>query len=100
MNVYELEISRSPDGKLRPIFEEAAEALGLITTQVTTLAKYPGCTHWHFKRGRSRGTLEATYWPDRNRAWLSYRPGREADWIRPMIREFKSFVEMRAVATR
>jgi hypothetical protein len=96
MNVYELQLDYDSGVDIRAIIEEAALTLGLVTTQVTTLAKYPGCIHWHFKKGKQRGTLEATYWPDRNRAWLSYRPGREAPWLALTIEKFKEFVQKRA----
>jgi hypothetical protein len=98
MNVYELQWDHEADVDIRALIEEAALTLGLVATQVTTLAKYPGCIHWHFKKGKQRGTLEATYWPDRNRAWLAYRPGREAPWIAPAIEEFNDFVQKRARA--
>ena len=47
------------------------------------------------KRGKQRGVLEATYWPRENRAWLSYRSGRDADWIPDAIRQFQRLVEKR-----
>ena len=95
MNAYELQLDHDSDVDVRALIEEAALTLKLVTTQVSTLAKYPGCIHWHFKSGSLRGTLEVTYWPDRSRAWLSYRLGREAPWLAPAIDEFKDFVEDR-----
>jgi len=95
MHLAELRIDGTSRVDLREVIEEAAQASGLLTTQVTTLAKYPGCIHWHFKRGKGRGTLEATYWPDQKRAWVSYRSGREADWIAPAIQQLKRLAEMR-----
>jgi hypothetical protein len=74
--------------------------MAFVTTQVTTLAQYPSCIHWHFKRGGGRGKLEVTYWPDRNKACLACPSGREADWIGPVIYEFRSLVKMRAVGNR
>jgi hypothetical protein len=62
------------------VVEAAAAAEGLSVTLKGTLAGYPGCTHWHFKRGRERGTLEATFWPRENRLWLSIQSGRTGDW--------------------
>jgi len=98
MERFELQLTGRPRQDLPSIIEEAAKSLGLVTTQVTTLSTYPGSVHWHFKQGTGRGTLEMTYWPERWRAWLSYRSGRDAEWIPPTIREFKRFVEIRAKA--
>ena len=61
-----------------------AEA-GLQVTLRDTLRRYPGCVHWHLKRGRERGTLELTYWPAAGRAWLSVHRNRVAPWITPTI---------------
>jgi hypothetical protein len=36
--------------------EDWCVSAGLRLTLKGTLAKYPGCIHWHFKRGRERGT--------------------------------------------
>jgi hypothetical protein len=95
MNLHELQLELVWQVDPRMAIEEAAQSLGLVVTQVATLAKYPGCIHWHFKRGSGRGTLEATYWPDQKRAWLSCRSGREADWIAPTIQRMKGIVEKR-----
>ena len=92
MERFELQLAGRSRQDLPSIIEEAAKSLGLVTTQVTTLSTYPGSVHWHFKKGNGRGTLEATYWPERHRAWLSSRSGREAEWIAPAIREFKRLV--------
>ncbi len=47
----------------------------------TSLAKHPGCTHWHVKSGSSSGTLEITLWPAQGRLWVSMRANRMADWM-------------------
>jgi hypothetical protein len=95
MRITDLPLDETSRVDLRQVIEEAAQASGLVTTHITTLAKYPGCIHWHFKHGKGSGTLEATYWPDQKRAWLSYRSGREADWIAPAIQRMKRIVEKR-----
>ena len=61
--------------------EAAIARGGLRVTLVGTLAQYPGCTHWHLKRGRERGVLELTVWPQQRRVWLSVQDGRNGDWI-------------------
>jgi hypothetical protein len=37
--------------------------------------------HWHYKRGRQRGTLEITLWPLGRRAWFAVHANRGAAWI-------------------
>lgn len=54
---------------------------GLDVTLRDTLKKYPGCTHWHLKNGRTRGTLEITLWPRERRAWFTIHAGRRAQWM-------------------
>ena len=53
----------------------------------STLAKYPGCTHWHLKRGMEQGTLEVTLWPSEGRLWASVQAGRAGEWIDQAVRE-------------
>lgn len=63
------------------IVEDICREYGLVQTFRTTLRSYPGSTHWHFKQGKERGTLEITFWPKQRLLWLSSRVGRDADWI-------------------
>jgi hypothetical protein len=63
------------------VIAEACAAEGLRLTLDGTLAKYPGCRHWHYKRDRQRGTLEITLWPARRRLWVTVHAGRQGDWI-------------------
>ncbi len=58
-----------------------------------TLAKYPGCVHWHLKQGKQRGTLEVTWWPSQRRLWLSIQAGRRADWIEEAAAHLKRAIE-------
>lgn len=66
---------------LDALFTEA----GLQVTLRDTLGQYPGCVHWHLKRGRERGTLELTYWHTAGCAWFSVHLNRVAPWITPTI---------------
>jgi len=63
------------------IVEQAVAAEALTVTMRSTLAQYPGSVHWHLKRGKERGTLEVTWWPNRSRLWLKVASGRSAEWI-------------------
>ena len=81
----------------------ANEALHL--TMKTTLKKYPGCTHWHFKTGEESGVLEVTWWPDSegkrpSRLWLSAHNNRQADWMLEIIPRLKKRIEDKLSAGR
>jgi hypothetical protein len=67
---------------------------GLVVTSRGTLVSYPGCTHWHVKRGRETGTLEITVWPARKRAWFKVASNRAAGWIDGAIEELKHRLEV------
>jgi hypothetical protein len=62
--------------------ESACAAEGLRLTLKGTLKQYPGCTHWHYQRGKDRGTLEITFWPAQNRA-LRKRFSPRSPWLMP-----------------
>ncbi len=72
--------------------QSALERAGLTITLRGTLRKYEGCTHWHAKPGKQKGTLEATYWPAEHRAWLSIQRGRQAAWIDAAIAHVRAFL--------
>ena len=73
--------------------ERACAAAGLRLTMKGTLRAYRGCVHWHFKRGRERGTLEATSWPRERRAWFSVHAGRSAAWIANVLPRIKESLD-------
>ena len=52
-----------------------------------TLKTYAGCTHWHYKLSPSPGTLEITYWPEKDRLWLKIHNRRRAQWIDDSLSE-------------
>ena len=67
--------------------DAAAQQLGLLVTMKASLAKYPGCTHWHLKRATDPGTLEVTLWPQETRLWASIQDGRTGPWIDQAVRD-------------
>ena len=73
--------------------EEAIAAENLIVTQKSTLAHYPGCLHWHIKRGKERGVLEITWWEKENRLWFKIAAGRMADWIEATAAKLRALIE-------
>jgi hypothetical protein len=80
-------------GRLDQTIERLSKALGLSPTLKTTSAKFPGSIHWHFKKGRERGTLEITLWPAENKLWFSMQDGRSADWVMKTAHELKQQLE-------
>ena len=77
------EIAVAPGVPLAQIaqkIEDFVETAGLRVTTRTTLAEYPGSIHWHIKRGKEAGTLEATLFNRERRVGLNVRKGREGVW--------------------
>lgn len=77
---------------LQPAFIEQAVArtcreADLRRTFTGTLAKYPGCIHWHFTHPPQRGTLELTWWPTRQRLWFKVGASRSQPWITALLPE-------------
>ena len=70
---------------IKRAIDDAIAECGLRITLRGSLAKFPGCVHWHVKRAREAGTLEITSWPEQRRAWLTIQDGRKADWIDAMV---------------
>ena len=94
MEILEIRLGEFDEAQdVAALIQGACEALQLEPTLIGTLTTYPGCTHWHYKTGKEKGVLEATYWPRENRAWLSYRTGRDAASIVPAIQQIKKSVE-------
>lgn len=73
--------------------DETIAAHSLITTMKGALKSYPGCTHWHCKMGREKGTLEITLWPAKRRAWFKVQAGRRAPWIDAIVPKMKRMLE-------
>ena len=82
--MLEVDIALQPDTdlpNLESLVETSCAAEDLHITLKGTLAKYPGCTHWHFKKGRERGTLELTWWPAERRLWFNVSSSRAGAWL-------------------
>jgi hypothetical protein len=62
------------------IIESLCTQQGLTRKIKSTLRSYPGSTHWHYKKGYERGTLEITLWPKESRIWLSIHDNRRGSW--------------------
>jgi len=65
----------------------------LIRATRGTLATFPGCTHWHYKRAGVPGTLEITWWPKAERLWFKVAEGRDGPWLGTTMPRLKRRLE-------
>src|SRR5688572_17769732 len=82
----------NPDALVRRI-EHTCIAHGLTCTLKGTLAGYPGCVHWHFKKGSQKGILEITWWELEGRLWFKVAYNRTGDWMEDSIPLLKDQIE-------
>jgi hypothetical protein len=75
------------------LIEKALSGCGLRVSARETLSSYPGCIHWHVKRGMQPGTLEVTLWEAKRRVWASLQDSRRAAWIDEALPQVKDAVE-------
>ncbi len=100
MTEIEIDVSGSASlSNAERIIENVCWREGLRTALKGSLAKYPGCVHWHFKKDRERGTLEITLWHKEHRAWFSIQSRRTGDWIAETIAQLKPRLEKELVLT-
>ncbi|MEM9709027.1 MAG: hypothetical protein AAF871_09555 [Pseudomonadota bacterium] len=81
------------------VVEEVCASANLHETMKSTLKKFPGCVHWHFKKEGEKGILEVTWWPREDaaqlsRLWLSVHGNRTADWIQQIKPQIKTMIEV------
>src|ERR1700678_542998 len=94
MEEYPIQIEPTFDAEQIEIaIERCSRGLGLSKTMRSTLAKYPGSVHWHFKKPLASGTLEVIYWPSGNRLWISVQQGRRADWLEESVPSMESCLQ-------
>jgi len=75
------------------VVEHICIAHGLTCTLKGTLAGYPGCVHWHFRKGTQKGLLEITWWESKRRLWFKVAGNRTGDWIEDSIPLLKEQIE-------
>ncbi|SRR6266498_3663809 len=73
--------------------EQICVANGLTCALKGTLASYPGCIHWHFTKGKQKGTLEVTWWESKHRLWFKLANGRKGEWINESMPRLKEQIE-------
>jgi len=74
--------------------DQVIDESGLNTTLRASLRKFPGCIHWHLKRGVESGTLELTFWPRERRAWFTIQDGRKAAWIDEQLKVLDTAIRL------
>ncbi|MGZ9165785.1 MAG: hypothetical protein ACXW4U_11475 [Anaerolineales bacterium] len=75
------------------VVEHICIAHDLTCTLKGTLAGYPGCVHWHFRKGTQKGLLEITWWEGKRRLWFKVAGNRTGDWIEDSIPLLKEQIE-------
>jgi hypothetical protein len=93
--VREIEIPLALNADYRDVqqaIERAIGGCGLRVSLRCSLEKFPGCIHWHLKKGSEPGTLEITLWPKERRAWFTIQNGRRADWIEGKLNAFRKAI--------
>ncbi len=73
--------------RVESLVEGCCRELGLIPAMKSSLAKYPGSIHWHFRKPRAVGTLEMTLWPAKARLWITIQDGRRTPWTEETVPE-------------
>jgi hypothetical protein len=102
MRDFPVEVPAEADfRRVETAVEKCCREMGLIQAMKGTLAKYPGCVHWHYKKPRVSGTLEVTSWPLRRQLWITVHERRCAEWVEeelPIIRRCFEDALVRIVA--
>lgn len=94
MQEFEFKIPPSCDlTKAEKLIEEVCSGLGLELGMKGSLASYPGCIHWHYKKQKEKGTLELTLLASDRRIWAQVQSGRRAPWIEIMLPKVQHDVE-------
>jgi hypothetical protein len=94
MKEIELEtISIADVSRLEMVVANVASKHDLFPALKCSLAKYPGCVHWHFKRQREKGTIEMTFWPAGRRFWFKMQAGRTGVWMKKIVPLMKTEIE-------
>jgi len=84
---------RTSDSDIPRAVETAIIKLGFSTTMDGTLKSFPGSRHWHLKLLKRSGTLEVTWWPVKQRLWISYHENRVGDgWVATAASELANAV--------
>lgn len=95
MQEIEFEVPPTCDlGIAAELIERVCRSFNLDVTMKGSLATFPGCTHWHFKRSKEKGTLELTLFVPKQRIWAQIQSGRSAPWIDSTLPKVQHEIEM------
>src|SRR5262249_30603594 len=83
------------DARIARAVDSALKRSGLRIVSRGRLKTYPGSTHWHFRNGEQRGTLELTWWPAKRKLWFKVQAGRDAGWIDQAVRTLARSINRR-----
>ena len=91
----ELRIPNNSNNKLIiETVENVCAANGLACALKGTLGRYPGCVHWHYKKGKQKGTLEITWWERQNLLWFKVAENRRGKWMDDALTKLKKEIEV------
>ena len=94
MREIELAVPRDADlTQAAKLIEKISAQHELILAMKGSLAAYPGCIHWHYKRGKQKGTLELTLFARAGRVWATVQDGRKALWIEQELPALQRAIE-------
>jgi hypothetical protein len=79
--------------RVETVVEWTCQSRGLTMKVKTSLVSYEGSTHWHFRKGTEKGTLEVTFWKREMRLWLSVHDNRIGGWTTEEMRRLKLALE-------
>ncbi|MES2621221.1 MAG: hypothetical protein V4615_10245 [Bacteroidota bacterium] len=71
------------------IIEQTCAALELTATMTGSLKSLAPNIHWHYKKGKTKGTLEITLLTQTNQIALSCKQNRGGDWIDEVMNELQ-----------
>lgn len=77
------------------VIDQTLMELGFSVTLRSTLRQYSGSVHWHIKHGNESGTLELTWWSQRQRLWFKITPRRNAAWIEENVPQIQTAILQR-----
>ena len=80
---------RGAEALIERIFAERGSTVGMKGS----LAGYPGCVHWHYRKPRQKGTLEITLHEKERRIWAQVQDRRKAPWIDQELTRVRRAIE-------
>jgi hypothetical protein len=94
MTLRELRVPSAVDpDTIDQIVEAAIDMNGLCIVARVTLATYPSSQHLHVKLEKQPGTLEVTWWPPKNRLWMSVHANRSGAWTTAAMQQIGDAIE-------